>query len=366
MKKVLLPALLLNAALAFGQNITLEGKLPGLKAGKKVYLSPISSTGSPDSSVTTAGAFKIITKATEGDIYFLRIGGAQSAGGSSLLLYIAPGKLQITGKDSTLQKVTYAGAPYAADQNSLAALMESPVFKKTQELAKELNATYKTDTARFNVVKKEYDGLEDERTGTYEKWIDQHSASPVSAMVLSFNLRYEDMDKLEARLKTLKPAAKDNALGRKMQHSINASRATAIGKVAPEFTQNDTLGKPVALKDFRGKYVLVDFWASWCVPCRKENPAVVKAFHEYSNKNFTILSVSLDRPGAQDKWLQAIHDDGLTWTHVSDLNWWSNAVSKLYDIHSIPANYLLGPDGTILAKNLRGEALEQKLAEVLK
>jgi len=132
------------------------------------------------------------------------------------------------------------------------------------------------------------------------------------------------------------------------------------------FTQNDTLGIPVSLASFKGKYVLVDFWASWCGPCRRENPNVVKTYNAYKDKGFQILSVSLDQPGAKDKWIKAIHDDNLTWTHVSDLKYWDNEVAKQYGIQAIPANFLLDPEGKIIAKNLRGEDLAAKLSTVLK
>jgi peroxiredoxin len=132
-----------------------------------------------------------------------------------------------------------------------------------------------------------------------------------------------------------------------------------------DFIQPDTSGNPVALSSFRGKYVLVDFWASWCAPCRQENPNVVSNYNKFREKNFTVLGVSLDRPGQKDKWLQAIHLDGLAWTHVSDLQFWNNAVARQYKIESIPQNFLIGPDGRIVAKNLRGQALEAKLCEVL-
>lgn len=134
--------------------------------------------------------------------------------------------------------------------------------------------------------------------------------------------------------------------------------------MAPEFTQADTSGKAVALHDFRGKYVLVDFWASWCGPCRQENPNVVNAYNQYKDKNFTVLGVSLDRPGAKDAWLNAIHKDNLTWTQVSDLKFWDNEVARQYGIRSIPQNFLIGPDGKIVAKNIRGEALSRKVAEL--
>jgi peroxiredoxin len=144
------------------------------------------------------------------------------------------------------------------------------------------------------------------------------------------------------------------------------NRDSAIGTSAPDFTQADTSGIAVSLHDYKGKYVLIDFWASWCKPCRKENPFVVSAFNKYKDKDFTIVSVSLDIPGAKEKWLQAIHDDGLSgWTHVSDLGFWDNAVARLYRIRSIPMNFLLDKQGTIIATNLRGEALDKKLHDVL-
>jgi peroxiredoxin len=118
------------------------------------------------------------------------------------------------------------------------------------------------------------------------------------------------------------------------------------------------------LSSFRGKYLLIDFWASWCGPCRQENPTVVKAFNQFNQKGFTILGVSLDQPGAKSKWMDAIHKDGLTWTQVSDLKFWDNAAAKLYGVRGIPQNYLLDPTGKIIAKNLRGEALMKKLAEI--
>ena len=131
-----------------------------------------------------------------------------------------------------------------------------------------------------------------------------------------------------------------------------------------DFTQPDTSGNPVSLASYRGKYVLVDFWASWCRPCRQENPNVVENYNRFKDKNFTVLGVSLDQ--AKPAWVNAIQMDGLTWVHVSDLQYWSNAVAKQLNITSIPQNFLIDPDGKIIAKNLRGPALERKLSAVLK
>ena len=126
----------------------------------------------------------------------------------------------------------------------------------------------------------------------------------------------------------------------------------------------DVNGKPVSLNSFRGKYVLVDFWASWCGPCREENPNVVAAYNKFKNKNFTILGVSLDKE--KSAWLKAIKDDGLTWNHISDLKFWNSIAVPLYKIEGIPYNVLVDPQGKIIAKELRGPDLENKLAEVLK
>ena len=138
----------------------------------------------------------------------------------------------------------------------------------------------------------------------------------------------------------------------------------AIGKAAPEFALPDTKGNMVRLSSFKGKYVLLDFWASWCGPCRQESPTVVNAYNKYKGKKFDILSVSLD--DNKDKWLHAIEKDGLLWKHVSDLKAWESSVVRLYQVEGIPATFLLDPNGVVIARDLRGDQLEQTLEELLK
>ncbi len=195
-------------------------------------------------------------------------------------------------------------------------------------------------------------------------FIMKNANSSVAAYLLYTTKPLMSLDQLQRNLNLLHGEAAADERVAEMRTFIQTEKETGEGQPAPDFVQTDTLGRPVALSSFKGKYVLVDFWASWCGPCRMENPNVVNAYTQYKDKNFTVLGVSLDQD--KNKWMKAIHDDGLSWTHVSDLRAWQNAVAQQYKIQSIPQNLLIGPDGKIIAKNLRGGVLHAYLKDLLK
>jgi peroxiredoxin len=263
------------------------------------------------------------------------------------------------------------------------------------EKIKQIAATYPQKWSNLYRIRKEYDSVKNAKgpdsiisrlnnegtaafaemkTGIY-KYLNESKSPALSYYVLKnfqniFTVE-EYMAELDSSMKKFPGSVvlvqAKNVLDQKIadarQQEMNRS---LVGKSAPEISLPDVNGKQVKLSSFKGKYVLVDFWASWCGPCRAENPNVVSAYNKFKNKNFTILGVSLDQPDGKKNWLKAIKDDKLTWTHVSDLKFWNSEVVPVYHIDAIPFNVLVDPDGKVIAEKLRGPDLENKLNEVLK
>ena len=191
----------------------------------------------------------------------------------------------------------------------------------------------------------------------------EHTTSVVAPYLILRNAYQFELPELEEICLVFDTNMSGSSYYDKLMDRVEILRSVQIGQPAPDFTQNDTAGNPLTLSSLKGKYLLVDFWASWCSPCRTENPNVVEAWKKYHKKGFDILGVSLDRN--RDKWIEAIDKDDLTWNHVSDLQYWSNAAAKLYGVNLIPANVLLDPEGIIIGRNLKGADLQLELEGIL-
>jgi peroxiredoxin len=252
------------------------------------------------------------------------------------------------------------------------------LIRKVQDVKQQQNAEIAKITEDYNVAAQQRDDkkmaqLRQAYAGVLKKYNDQVAAmlveaSPSLAVINLLQNNAIDKDEyfptyvlIGDKLKKEWPTYSQS---KNFVEYVDRLKSTAIGQVAPELSLPDTNGQIVKLSSMRGKYVLVDFWAKWCGPCREENPNVVRVYNKYKDKGFTVFGVSLDR--SKEDWLKAIKDDNLTWTHVSDLKFWQSEAARIYSITGIPFSILLDPNGVIIAKNLRGAALEEKLAEVIK
>ena len=325
---------------------SLTGTITGVKDNSEVMV--LSSDGANTIYITgkvVKGKFTLKSPLAGPAVYLLSFKDPEKI----IPLFVDKGTMTIKGDINNTDALKVTGSALHDEFMEYTHLLE-PFLNKGNELNQSAATKGVTDSLR--------QAFEANRTAMLtaaDGFLKTKTSSPVSALMLLVITRYAPAgDYIAQRYGLLQGAAKDCFYGKLLAQQTMQSTPNAIdvGSIAPDFSQEDTNGSKVSLSSFKGKYVLIDFWASWCRPCREENPNVVNNYNKFKGKNFTVLGVSLDRSKEP-------------WAHVSDLKFWNNAVAQLYSISSIPQNYLVGPDGKIVAKNLRGPELEAKLCQIL-
>jgi peroxiredoxin len=359
MNKFLVLFLLVPVALSAQKKFVINGNLSGLPESSAVSLS---NANTPDDTVARGivkpgGTFELRGSVDEPNLYQLNLDGVQK----KFTLFIGNDIVNVSGDVQTIQQLQVKGSKVHNDFEEFKKIF-NPLFQELTLMGQRINRTptLQQNDSVMGAYKNHIEKIKHE----VDKFVASHNDSPVAPFVVMVTSEMDqDVASLERRYTKFNKNVQNGFYGKIVKQQIDNSKKGAIGTEAIDFTQADVDGKNVSLSSFRGKYVLVDFWASWCRPCREENPNVVKAFNKYKDKNFTVLGVSLDQSRAP--WLKAIKNDNLVWTQVSDLKGWGNEAAAKYNIQSIPQNFLIDPSGKIIARNLRGQDLVSKLDEIL-
>lgn len=349
--KLIAACLLISGSGVYAQTANVSGNITGLKDKELTFHYYLGDKPVADTVKITNGKFKWVAKMPEPQKVSLMLSGRY------FQFFVESGNITINGT-SKLDELKIKGSK-AQDENEAYDLtmkdlddQELPLYQKWGKVGKEEQV----------VLEEQVEALRKERRVRGNKYIAAHPNSPLSLSMVSDRAMMGSYSDVKAAYDLLDPAVQKTLEGKRIASRLEILKRSSLGEPMLEFTQNNPDGQPVQFSEFKGKYVLVDFWASWCGPCRAENPNVLKAYNQYKDKNFTVLGISLD--DNKDKWKKAIMDDKMPWTQVSDLKGFNNVVSTYYGIMGIPSTLLIDPQGKIIAKDLRGESLNKKLAEL--
>lgn len=361
---VILTFLLACTATTNEEGYQISGMLENTPNGGKVFFEKVTETGNQplDTAQVTEGRFELYVnpKLIDPSFYTLNINNRQKIA------------LILTGKEEKVVVNADGNDPrgfveVSGSEDTDYKLQMDEIMKSYQQEMEELQGRQRQ--ARMNQDVSTYQQLNDE-IQSYALATEQKLKNKILEAAPSLAAYYgiqmiqveNNVEYYDSIVSILNKAYPDNYLVRDLAQKVQLSRSLAVGAQAPEIALPNPEGEILSLSSLRGNYVLIDFWAAWCRPCRVENPNVVKVYQEYSDKNFEILGVSLDK--TKSAWLQAIEQDGLPWLHISDLKYWRNEAAQTYQVKAIPATYLIDPEGKIIAKNLRGASLEAKLKEI--
>jgi len=357
--------LLLVSMGAAAQQAIVTGALPQGFSGKSIKLTLINYETRNDKVIQEAkirkdGKFTLVIKLKEPEIYDLGVDNTSlvqvlAKPGNKIRLKINKDVIQVTGSKET---------QYLIDYEANRKIVFDKYLKRTYDSSEV--AVKSGDQARIEYWNVEHEKASQNYKAELAKWVEQpFFINSLAAVHHSIRWNSEtDTALMDQMVSIYQKKYPKYDLTRQLVHKVNATKRIAIGAVAPGFVSADTAGKKIALKEFRGKYTFVEFWASWCPPCREESPTLVRLYNEYKAKGFTILSVSIDKNTTQ--WKNAIRQDGYTWENVCDRNGYGGPTAALYTVTAVPNSFLLDKNGRIIAKNLRGKELESKLAELMR
>lgn len=369
---------LLIAAVAFvscnqlaDNEYVIKGSAAGFDNGKMAILEMQDETGmglkAVDSAIITDGKFEFKGTTTEPELRFIQLPEVQG----KAVFVLENGEINLKIYKDSINK-SDVGGTFNNDQFSKYNKGQGAIQKKIADfrndnMQKMQTAMQSNDTVTANSIQADFTKLQDDLNAYNVKFAEDNPKAFISVLMLE-NMFYTpnvDIEKIKKLFTNLDKAIQDTKPGKKIGEMIANFNAAVIGKPAPDFSAPNPEGKMVSLKESLGKVTIIDFWASWCAPCRKENPNVVALYTELHEQGLNIIGVSLDKEGDAEKWKKAISDDQLTWAQVSNLKYWNDPVAKQYNVQSIPATFILDANGIIVAKDLRGEELKAKVQELL-